>query len=180
MSKWLENALLLSRAHDDNRDVRDISAITMAIVTNVIGHAVEATKNVTASLEEYIAKIEAETRLPREWAEAFARISLVRCSPKFSKSTWQRVQNNASVVLDKHIKDIIRTGWGILDIFGCHALTPEARYDAMGLLLAMSDDDVIISISPSQIGLRKKSTGSVQCYIKRRASEEMVTLWEVI
>lgn len=127
---------------------------------------------------ERAAMIEHEAGIPREWAEAFARVCHMEKPEALSKEGWQRVMDNTGRLLDGHINDLIGYGWDRVDVFGCHPKAPERRLDSKGLLLSLQSTEALAVIDERAIALRKPS-GSVLYYTKRPDSRETVMIWEL-
>lgn len=116
--------------------------------------------------EERAAILEHEGGLPRIWAEAFVKLLLRSKPDNISKKRWQTIINQISLLLDvnsSHLKNVIKYGWGIDDIFGCHRITPEQRYDGMGLLMLLQDRE-IVEVKKDVIVLKQED--SLQTYRK--------------
>lgn len=129
-------------------------------------------------LNERTAIIEHEAGLPKDWAEAFARVCLMTKPKVLTMDTWQRVIDNTGRLLDGHVHDLIRHGWEIVDVFGCHPRAPEMRLDSKGLLLALRESEAIAVIDARSIALRKP-TGNVLYFTKRTNTFETTMIWKL-
>jgi hypothetical protein len=69
------------------------------------------------------------------------------------------------------LEKIINNNWNIIDIFGCHYLTPMTRFDCMGLLLLKSQQDKIVEVSKDRIQLKTKN-GIIKSFYKAIANNE--------
>jgi len=127
--------------------------------------------------EERTAIIEHDSGLPKEWAEAFARMDCCQRPRHIHQKHWQEIVNDTGQLLDRHIHDIIRCGWSIADIFGCHRAVPDLRYDCMGLLILLHDREVV-EVRPDGIVIRI-STGTTQTFTKSPRNNEAIMIWEL-
>ena len=135
--------------------------------------------DVDGDFDERAAIIEHDAGIPRAWAEAFARVSLMQCPKNVTRRGWQRIVDNTGRLLDdkNHLRDMVRYGWTVEDIFGCHPMAPEVRQDVKGLLLLLGDSEVISVVNANVIGL-KCSSGSMLFYRRPiNPSPERVMIW---
>jgi|GEM_PF-6917396 len=133
------------------------------------------------SFDERAAIIEHEAGIPRDSAEAFARVCLKRPA-SITKQGWQRIVDNTGRLLDdkNNLHEMVRHGWSIADIFGCHPGAPEVRQDVKGLLLLLDESEVISIVNEKVIGLRRTHSGSMLFYRKPlNPSPERVMIWEL-
>ena len=132
--------------------------------------------------QERAAIIEHEAGIPREWAEAFARVCCMPRPASLSAASWQRVIDHAGRMLDNPsiLRDLVRHGWGLADVFSVHPRAPEHRQDAKGLLMLMQEAEVISVINEQVIGLRHKEGGAM-LYYRRPLSRTpgRVMIWEM-
>ncbi len=134
------------------------------------------------ALAERAAIIEHEAGIPREWAEAFARVDCMERPAGISRGGWQRIVDNLGRMLDsrEHLRDLARFRWEIGDVFGVHPAAPERRQDAKGLLVLMQEGEVISIVNEQVIGLQRTGSGTLLCYYRPRlVSAERVMLWEL-
>lgn len=128
-----------------------------------------------------VAIIENDAGIPREWAEAFARVCLMQRPSNLSRHGWQRTVNNTGRLLDNknHLRDMVRYGWGIPDIFGCHPIASETRQDVKGFLLLLDENEKIISINDKAISLCTRSGSTLYYRRPLNPSSERVMIWEL-
>jgi hypothetical protein len=69
-------------------------------------------------------------------------------------------------------------GWSALDVFGVHPLAPNARFDAMGLVLLILGGDVI-DIKTDRAMIRNPA-GNCLTYYLRRDTAQAVALWDLV
>jgi hypothetical protein len=84
--------------------------------------------------EERAAIVEHEGKIPREWAEGFARLDPNRPPGDVPLSRWQRFVDDAGLFLDRWASYAAALGWGAHDLFGCDRDRPFARIDQCELL----------------------------------------------
>ena len=118
----------------------------------------------TEEVEERVAIMEYDSRIPNEWAEAMVKTQTRAKPATISSNNWARVQNALERLLP-HLKTIVAHDWKLSDIFGCHQSAPEARYDAMGLLMLLNEGERIIKITRDVIKVQNKR-GTVQSYTR--------------
>ena len=56
---------------------------------------------------------------------------------------WQQFVNDAGKFLDQSAREAERLGWRAGELFGLHPDAPMARYDRMGLLWILKDEQVV-------------------------------------
>ncbi len=115
-------------------------------------------------LEERIAIIEHDWQIPYEWALPIAKIQLRAKPESISEEKWQIIISNLET-LPLYLNDIILHQWTISDIFGCHPIAPEKRFDVMGLLMLLNEGDRIIEVSKDVIRIQG-GRGSIAGYYR--------------
>jgi len=126
-------------------------------------------------LDERAALIEFVANVPRRWAEGYAALCSMTPPAGFSSERWARIVDAAGVFLDRWAADAIRCGWSDLDTFGCDRDRPDARFDAMGLVLLL-DRMEVVGIDPDGADLVTE-TGTRQRYRRRPLPANTVSLW---
>ncbi len=118
--------------------------------------------------DECAAIIEYGAAIPRDWAEAFARVCLMQRPANISEQGWQRIIDNSGRLLDNknHLRDMVRYGWTVDDIFGVDESATEKWQGAKGLLLMLDDNEVTSIASEYVIDLRHSYSGDVLHYTK--------------
>jgi hypothetical protein len=119
--------------------------------------------------------------VPKRWAEGFAALSTAPAPTGFTSPRWQRIVDAAGTFLDRWAAEAIRCGWSDLDVFGCNPDRPDARFDAMGLVLLL-DRSEIVGIDEHGADLIAK-TGAYprprQRYRRRSVPADTVSLWDL-
>jgi len=91
---------------------------------------------------ERAALIEFGANVPRRWAEGYAALCSMPTPSAFSPERWARIVDAAGAFLDVWAAKAIACGWTDLDVFGCDPDRPDARFDAMGLVLLLDRCDI--------------------------------------
>ena len=115
-------------------------------------------------IEERIAIIEHDGQIPYDWALPIAKIQLRAKPESITKEKWQIITNNLEMLI-YYLQDIIAHKWTISDIFGCHPIAPEKRFDVMGLLMLLNEGDRIIEVSRDVIRIQG-GRGSIAGYYR--------------
>ena len=74
--------------------------------------------------------------------------------------------------------EAIRCGWSDLDVFGVNPARPDARFDAMGLVLLL-DRCEVVSIDRDGADLVVTVTGAGQRYRRRPLPPDTISLWDL-
>jgi hypothetical protein len=131
-----------------------------------------------ADLDERAAIVEHDGGAPKTWAEGFAAMLAMPAPSGFSAQRWQRIVDATGTFLDRWTDTAIDCGWSNLDVFGCDRDRPDARFDAMGLVLLL-DRCEVVSIDEAGADL-VTTTGARQRYRRRPLPPGTVSLWELV
>ena len=94
--------------------------------------------------EEGAAIIEHDSRAPRAWAEALARLDLSRPPCDMSPKRWLQFIDDCGRFLDGGwAARADELGWGPLELFGCDRVNPFARLDRAGLLWLLNGGKLV-------------------------------------
>jgi hypothetical protein len=115
--------------------------------------------------------------VPRRWAEGYAALSTMPAPTGFTSPRWQRIIDAAGVFLDRWANEAVRCGWSDVDLFGVNPDRPDARFDAMGLVLLL-DRCKVVGIDEGGADL-VTTTGDPQRYRRRPLPADTVSLWEL-
>jgi hypothetical protein len=129
--------------------------------------------------DERAAIIEYGAGVPRRWAEGYAALSTMPAPTGFSPERWQRIVDAVGVFLDRWAAEAIRCGWSDLDVFGVDPDRPDARFDAMGLVLLL-DRREIVSIDERGVDLITSPDHVHQRYYRRPRPVGTVLLWDSV
>ena len=126
--------------------------------------------------EERAALVEYGAGVPRDWAEGFARLDLVKPPEGFDERRWRQVVDDGGRFLDGGWAErAAALGWSALDVFGAHPVKPNDSFDAMGLVPLIRGGEVIDV--KSDMAVIRMPTGNNLTYYLRRDSREAVALW---
>ena len=128
--------------------------------------------------DERAAIIEYGASVPRRWAEGYAALCTMAPPAGFSPERWQRIVDAAGVFLDHWAAKATACGWPDLDVFGCDPDRPDARFDAMGLVLLL-DRCEIVGIDEAGADLVFAPGGARQRYRRRPLPAHTVSLWQL-
>ena len=126
-------------------------------------------------IDERAAIVEYDRNIPRAWAEGFAALCAMPVPAGFTPERWQRIVDATGTFLDHWAITAAGCGWSDLDVFGVDADRPDARFDAMGLVLLL-DRMEVVGIDPDGADLVTE-TGTRQRYRRRPLPVNTVSLW---
>src|SRR5438477_11657966 len=129
-------------------------------------------------LDERAALIEFGVNVPRRWAEGYAALCSMTPPAGFSSERWARIVDAAGVFLDRWAADAIRCGWSDLDTFGCDPDRPDARFDAMGLVMLL-DRVEVTGIDPEGADLIATAGGAELRFRRRPLPQSTISLWDL-
>jgi hypothetical protein len=129
--------------------------------------------------EERAAIVEYSGRIPRAWAEGFARLNPDRPPGDVPLRRWQRFVDDVCLFLDSPFCAVAAAlGWGPHDLFGCDRDRPFARTDRAGLLWLLNGDR-LIELHRHQ-AVMERGTGARQTYRRRPvAVGDIMLAWEL-
>ena len=128
--------------------------------------------------EERAAIVEHDGKVPRAWAEGFARLDPDRPPGDVPLRRWQRFIDDVGLFLDSPFCAVaMALGWGPHDLFGCDRDRPFARIDQAGLLWLLEGDRVIM-LSEDAASMETR-TGTPQTYRRRPREAGRVLAWEL-
>jgi hypothetical protein len=127
--------------------------------------------------EERAAIVEHDGKIPRAWAEGFARLDPDRPPGDVPLRRWQRLVDDVGLFLDRWAAYAAALGWGSHDLFGCDRDRPFARIDQCGLLWLLNGDRLImLTENAATIEMR---TGARLTYRRKPAEPGRVLAWEL-
>ncbi|MGH6811098.1 MAG: hypothetical protein ACREDM_01715 [Methylocella sp.] len=129
--------------------------------------------------EERAAIIEYDACVPREWAEALARLDPNRPPGDVPLKRWRRFIDDCGIFLDDGWEArAIAIGWGPRDLFGCDRERPFARVEHAGLVWLLGGDKLADLRRDSAV--IDRANGARQTY-RRRPFEvgRVVLAWEL-
>ena len=119
-------------------------------------------------------------KLPRSWAEGYARLHPERPPRDVPSKRWQTFVDECGRFLDGGwAKTAASIGWGPLDLFGCDRERPFARVDHAGLLWLVNGDRVVEL--DRHVAVIERRTGARQIFRRRPvAVGEVALAWEMV
>jgi hypothetical protein len=128
---------------------------------------------------ERAAIVEHDGKIPRAWAEGYARLHPDHPPGDVPLRRWQTFVDDCGRFLDAGWgKEVAALGWGPLDLFGCDRERPFARVDHAGLLWLVNGDKLIEL--DRHTALIERPTGARQTFRRRPvAVGEIVLAWEL-
>lgn len=127
---------------------------------------------------ERAAIVEHDGKIPRGWAEGFARLDPDRPPADVPLKRWQRLVDDVGLFLDSPFCAVATAlGWGPFDLFGCDRDRPFARIDRAGLLWLLNGDK-LVALTEDTAGIATP-TGARQTYRRKPSQPERVLAWEL-
>jgi hypothetical protein len=128
--------------------------------------------------EERAATVEHRGKVPRIWAEGFARLDPNRPPGDVPLKRWQRLVDDVGRFLDSPFSTVAAAlGWGPLDLFGCNRDRPFARIDQAGLLWLLNGDR-LLALTEHTATIETR-TGARQTYRRKPSEPGRVLAWEL-
>jgi hypothetical protein len=128
--------------------------------------------------EQRAAIVECHGKIPRVWAEGFARLNPDRSVADVPLHRWQRFVDDVGLFLDSPFCAVAGgLGWGPYDLFGCDRDRPFARIDQAGLLWLLNGDK-LIALSENAAGIETRS-GERHTYRRKPNEPGRVLAWEL-
>jgi hypothetical protein len=127
--------------------------------------------------EERAAIIEHDGKIPREWAEGFARLDADRPPGDVPLKRWRRFVDDVGLFLNRWAAHAAALGWGPYDLFGCDRDRPIARIDQAGLLWLLNGDH-LIALTENTATIETQ-TGARQTYYRKPRDPGRLLAWEL-
>jgi hypothetical protein len=128
--------------------------------------------------EERAGIVEHDAKIPRAWAEGFARLHLGRPPSDVPMRRWQLFVDDVGRFLDSPFCAVATAlGWGPLELFGCDRDRPFARIDCAGLVWLLNGDK-LIAFSENTATIERR-TGARQVYRCKPHNPGNALAWEL-
>jgi hypothetical protein len=128
--------------------------------------------------EERAAVVEHDARIPRAWAEGFARLDPDRPPADVPARRWLAFIDDIGRFLDSSFCAVaVALGWGPYDLFGCDQDRPFARIDRAGLLWLLNGDR-LVALSENTAAIETR-TGGRQTYRRKPRDPGRGLAWEI-
>ncbi len=92
--------------------------------------------------EERAAIIEEGAKVPREWADGFARLLSTPAPSGVLPRDWMATLDAAGNFIDQWAEKAQRLGWTVTELFGVDPKAPLARLDRRGVAFALAGHQV--------------------------------------
>jgi hypothetical protein len=129
--------------------------------------------------EQRAAVVEHDGKVPRTWAEGFARLDPNRRPADVPLRRWQTFIDDVGRFLDGGwAEKAAALGWGPYELFGCDRNRPFARIDQLGLCWRLAGNRVV-DLSRSAAVIEMWTTGARQTYRRKPSEPGRVLAWEL-
>jgi hypothetical protein len=128
--------------------------------------------------EERVAIIEYDGKVPRTWAEGFARLHSYQPPVNVGALPWRIFVDDVGRFLDGPFCGIAASlGWGPFDLFGADRDRPFARIDQAGLLWLLNGDR-LVALSENEATIETR-TGARQTLRRKTSEAGRALAWEL-
>ena len=128
--------------------------------------------------EERAAIVEHESKIPRAWAEGFARLHPDRPPRDVPRRRWQTFIDDCGRFLEgSWAERAVALGWGPLDLFGADCDKPFARIDQSGLIWLLNGDR-LIALGENTATIETR-TGKPQIWRRKPSQPGRVLVWKL-
>jgi hypothetical protein len=129
--------------------------------------------------EKRAALIERDTRAPRAWAEALARLDRDHPPGDVPLRRWRLFIDDCGHFLDHGwAAEAERLGWTPLELFGCDRERPFARIDRAGLLWLLNGE-TLVDLAADRAIVEMRITSSRQSFYRKPAGPGCIPAWEL-
>lgn len=173
--------LVLARdiRRDSSRDVLSHGRPAASTKVGQSGQGFSTADRPPAEVEEQrAANVERDGKIPRVWAEGFARLDPDRPPGDVPLRRWQRFIDDVGLFLGSPFCAVAAAlGWGPYELFGCDRDKPFARIDQCGLLWLL-DGNRLIALAENTATTETK-TGARQTFRCHPSEAGRVLAWEL-
>jgi hypothetical protein len=128
--------------------------------------------------EERAAIVEHDGKIPRAWADGFARLHPDRPPGDVPAKRWLQFVDDVGRFLDSPFCAVaITLGWEAYDLFGADRDRPYARIDRVGLLWLLNGDK-LVALTDATATIETR-TGRRQTYRRKPNDPGRVLAWEL-
>jgi len=195
MSRWAETFAALS-GDSDTVDTLRRNAEPISSVSHSVNSVTAPPERATAppplpvaecafatrreAEEESAAIVEYDGKIPRGWAEGFARLHPDRPPGDVPARRWSQFVEDCGRFLDcGWAERAASLGWGPLDLFGCDRERPFARVDQAGFLWLLNGDE-LVELDRHMVVIERR-TGARQRFRRRPVAVGDIALaWELV
>ena len=189
MSRWAQAFAALSEGSDTLDTMRhsEVSRSTVSQSVNSVmafspplpePSSSDCRLSGEAGAEERAAIAEYDGKIPREWAEGFARLDPDRPPADVPPRRWLQFVDDVGRFLDSRLaQQAAALGWGSFDLFGCDRDRPFARIDQAGLLW-LPNGNRLVALSAEAAAVETRA-GERLTYRRKRIEVGCVLAWEL-
>jgi hypothetical protein len=122
--------------------------------------------------------VEHDGKVPREWAEGFARLDPDRPPADVPPRHWQRFIDDVGLFLGSPFCAVAAAlGWGPYDLFGCDRDRPFGRIGQCGLIWLLKGDRLVaLSANTATV---ETCTGGRQTWHRKPNEQGRILAWEL-
>jgi hypothetical protein len=136
-------------------------------------------RSLARDLDERAAIIEFDARVPREWAEGYARLCAMTDPAGVAERDWLALQGAAGRLLDRWGPQLAEFGWTVGELSGAHRRAPWARLDRVGLVrFAMRFDILDVAADAVTFGNAKGARSVIRRRYDAR-DQGWTLLWDL-
>ena len=126
---------------------------------------------------ERAAIVEYDAKVPRDWAEGYARLQGQTAPVGVSSNRWQMFIDDCGWFLDRWAEKAAALGWRSADLFGLAGIKPVARVDLAGLCWLLQGRE-LVALTYSAAAIRGAS-GAILHYHRRDRGPGQLLAWEI-
>ena len=117
--------------------------------------------------------------LPIEWLDGLDKLRAISRPVSVQPDRWQQLTVDAARFAGDWGASAAALGWKTLDLFGCHPLAPDQRYDYMCVVWLLTGAS-IVAVSADAIAMRTKS-GATQTFYRSQlpVGNGRVPIWSL-
>ena len=118
--------------------------------------------------------------VPPEWCEGVWLLASRRAPASISLRRWRILQVDAARLLRDHGAELHAAGWNTLDLFGLHAVAPEANPSGWGMAWLL-DGGEVLDVAPGEVGMVRRGGGARLVFRPRSAAARasVIPAWKV-
>lgn len=137
-----------------------------------------ATPAVLSDLDiERAAIIEHDTKVPRDWADGYARLLSQPVPSAIPANRWQVFIDDCGGFLGRWAEKAAVLGWRAADLFGLSGIKPAARLDLAGLCWVLNGRE-LVALTHNAAAIRGIWGATLQ-YYRRDQGPGQLLAWEI-
>jgi len=120
--------------------------------------------------------IEHDAKVPRDWAEGYARLLGQPVPGAIPANRWQMFMDDCGCFLDRWAEKAAALGWRAADLFGLSGIKPIARLDLAGLCWVLHGRE-LVALTQNAAAIRG-TWGAILQYYRRDRGPGQLLAWE--